>query len=115
MVALDLTGGLPLSREDMFDKAPDNPEMREAVNIWLQDDEGRFSLPRIGIEAVGAQWDRPTVLANMAFADGRVLIGSCEGVAHSPLDERGRRRAANRAEWFSQVDKPLELHDIVSA
>ncbi len=32
-----------------------------------------------------------------------------------PLDERGRRRAANRAEWFSQVDKPLELHDILEA
>jgi chromosome partitioning protein len=30
-----------------------------------------------------------------------------------PLDERGRRRAANRAEWFSQQDQPLELHDIV--
>src|SRR6202008_2098826 len=29
-----------------------------------------------------------------------------------PLDERGRRRAANRAEWFDQVDKPLEVHDI---
>src|SRR5947207_806740 len=32
-----------------------------------------------------------------------------------PLDERGRRRAANRAEWLSQVDKPLELHDILGA
>jgi chromosome partitioning protein len=32
-----------------------------------------------------------------------------------PLDERGRRRAANRAEWFTQVDKPLELHDILGA
>ena len=32
-----------------------------------------------------------------------------------PLDERGRRRAANRAEWFTQVDKPLEVHDIISA
>jgi chromosome partitioning protein len=32
-----------------------------------------------------------------------------------PLDERGRRRAANRAEWFSQVDKPLEVHDIFGA
>ena len=32
-----------------------------------------------------------------------------------PLDERGRRRAANRAEWFMQVDKPLEVHDIFSA
>src|ERR1700719_2585182 len=30
-----------------------------------------------------------------------------------PLDERGRRRAANRAEWFTQVDKPLEVHDIL--
>src|SRR6478672_1325103 len=32
-----------------------------------------------------------------------------------PLDERGRRRAAKRAEWFTQVDKPLELHDILGA
>ena len=32
-----------------------------------------------------------------------------------PLDERGRRRAANRAEWFAQIDKPLEFHDIISA
>jgi len=32
-----------------------------------------------------------------------------------PLDERGRRRAANRAEWFTQIDKPLEIHDIVGA
>jgi len=32
-----------------------------------------------------------------------------------PLDERGRRRAANRAEWFSQIDKPLEIHDIIGA
>src|SRR6187397_2978857 len=34
---------------------------------------------------------------------------------HLPLDERGRRRAANRAEWFTQVDKPLEVHDIIGA
>jgi chromosome partitioning protein len=30
-----------------------------------------------------------------------------------PLDERGRRRAANRAEWFAQADKTLELHGII--
>jgi len=30
-----------------------------------------------------------------------------------PLDERGRRRAANRAEWFARHDQPLELHDIL--
>src|SRR6202161_836555 len=32
-----------------------------------------------------------------------------------PIDERGRRRDANRAEWLSQVDKPLEVHDILGA
>jgi chromosome partitioning protein len=32
-----------------------------------------------------------------------------------PLDERGRRRVANRAEWFSQVDKPLKTFDVVDA
>jgi chromosome partitioning protein len=30
-----------------------------------------------------------------------------------PLDEKGRRRAANRTEWFAQVGKPLEVHDIL--
>jgi chromosome partitioning protein len=32
-----------------------------------------------------------------------------------PLDERGRRRVANRIQWFSQVNKPLEVHDILDA
>ena len=32
-----------------------------------------------------------------------------------PIDERGRRRAANRAEWYNQVNKPLEVHDIFGA
>lgn len=86
----DLTGGLPLEREAVFVDPPDDPEMREGINIWLQDDAGRFSLPRIGIEAVSSSWDRPAVQANMAFADGRVLIGSCVGDAHPPCDEAGR-------------------------
>jgi chromosome partitioning protein len=32
-----------------------------------------------------------------------------------PLDERGRRRAANRAEWFAQADKPLKTLDVLEA
>ena len=31
-----------------------------------------------------------------------------------PIDERGRRRAANRAEWFNQVNKPLEVEDVLA-
>jgi chromosome partitioning protein len=30
-----------------------------------------------------------------------------------PLDERGQRRAAARAEWFSAQHKPLELDDVI--
>jgi chromosome partitioning protein len=30
-----------------------------------------------------------------------------------PLEERGLRRAANRAEWFKQVDKPLSVDAIL--
>jgi chromosome partitioning protein len=31
-----------------------------------------------------------------------------------PLDERGLRRAAARAEWFACADNPLDLHDIIA-
>jgi len=31
-----------------------------------------------------------------------------------PLDERGRRRAAARAEWVAALEKPLELEDVVA-
>ena len=30
-----------------------------------------------------------------------------------PLDARGQRRAAARAEWFAALDRPIELHDIL--
>jgi chromosome partitioning protein len=31
-----------------------------------------------------------------------------------PIDEKGKRRAAARAEWMAVQDKPLDLHDIVA-
>ncbi len=30
-----------------------------------------------------------------------------------PLDARGRRRAAARAEWFAAMENPLEVHDLI--
>ena len=30
-----------------------------------------------------------------------------------PLDARGQRRAAARAEWFAAQDKPLDVHDVL--
>jgi chromosome partitioning protein len=52
---------------------------------------------------------------NLGHVKAREEVTSLLRQLKLPLDERGRRRAANRAEWFSQVDKPLELHDIIGA
>ena len=31
-----------------------------------------------------------------------------------PIDERGKRRAAARAEWLAAAGKPLEIHDLLA-
>ena len=32
---------------------------------------------------------------------------------HLPLSENGKRRAAARAEWYSVMDQPLQVHDVI--
>ena len=43
---------------------------------------------------------------NMGHVTARTEVTSLLRQLKLPLDERGRRRAANRAEWFAQADKP---------
>jgi hypothetical protein len=71
-MAIDLTGGIDLSREYVLAQRPENPEMRDSVSFWVVDDRGEIGLPRIGIEAVGANWDAHDIQVNVAFPDGRV-------------------------------------------
>lgn len=71
-MAVDLTGGITPSREFVFAERPDNPEMRDSVSFWVVDDRGEIGLPRIGIEAVSANWDAHDIQVNVAFPDGRV-------------------------------------------
>src|SRR5262252_5232439 len=52
---------------------------------------------------------------NLSHVTARQEVTSLLRQLKLPLDERGRRRASNRTEWFNQVDKPLELHDIIGA
>src|SRR6266404_4986578 len=59
-------------------------------------------------EALGT---RPSMEHVMAREEVKSLLRQLK----LPIDERGRRRAANRAEWFNQVNKPLEVHDIFGA
>lgn len=71
-MAIDLTGGLDVSREHVFAERPDNPEMRDSVSMWISDDRGALGLPRFAIEAVASQWERHGLQLNVAFPDGRV-------------------------------------------
>ena len=68
----DLTGGIDASREYVLASRPENPEMRDSVSFWTVDDDGEVGLPRIGIEAVAANWSAHDVQVNVAFPDGRV-------------------------------------------
>jgi chromosome partitioning protein len=52
---------------------------------------------------------------NMAHVTAREEVKALLFNLKLPLDERGRRRAAARAEWFAQLDLPLEVDDIISA
>ena len=93
-MAIDLTGGIDPAREYMFAERPDNPEMRDSVSFWVFDDRGEVGLPRIGIEAVAANWDAHNVQVNVAFPDGRVYRLR-EDAAEPP--RRGPRRQADGA------------------
>jgi hypothetical protein len=82
----------PPEDDHVLAEAPEGAEFREGVNVWLLDDEGRFALPRFGVEAIGARWNRRGVQATVAFPDGRVLVGDAEGEARGPLDDHARPR-----------------------
>jgi hypothetical protein len=71
-MTIDLTGGIDPAREQVFASRPDNPDMRDSVSFWTVDDRGELALPRIGIEAVAANWDHHDIQVNVAFPDGRV-------------------------------------------
>lgn len=51
---------------------------------------------------------------NMAHVTAREEVTGLLRQLRLPIDERGRRRAATRAEWFAQADRPLESHDLTA-
>lgn len=89
-MAIDLTGGLDPSREYLFAERPDNPEMRDAVNMWVSDDRGVVGIPRFAVEALSAEWDRHMISVNIAYPDGRVYLVRDHGDSHSPIGPEGK-------------------------
>jgi chromosome partitioning protein len=51
---------------------------------------------------------------NLSHMTARQEVRAVLDALKLPIDEKGRRRAAARAEWFAAVDKPLDLHDIIA-
>ena len=54
------------------------------------------------------------VRPNLSHVTARQEVRSLIDALKLPLDERGRRRAAARAEWFAALDKPLDTHDLIA-
>jgi len=87
---MDLTGGIAREREYVFAERPDDPEMRDSASFWVVDDAGRVALPRVGIEAVAANWETHGLQVNVAFADGRVYRLRADGPSWPPAGPDGR-------------------------
>jgi chromosome partitioning protein len=51
---------------------------------------------------------------NLSHVAARQEVRTLLDALKLPIDEKGRRRAAARAEWFASVDTPLDLHDIIA-
>jgi len=49
---------------------------------------------------------------SMSHVTARQEVETLLAALRLPIDERGRRRAAARAEWSTAATKPLELHDV---
>ena len=68
---------------------------------------GLTALDDINEDTLG---QRPTVSHVTARDEVKALIDALK----LPIDERGKRRVAARAEWFAASAKPLETHDLLA-
>lgn len=50
---------------------------------------------------------------NMSHVTAREEVQGLLRALMLPIDEKGRRRAAARTEWFNSAHKPLEVHDLL--
>lgn len=103
----DLTGGYDPACDFPLPGRPGAAKMRDSVSMWISDNGGRFGLPRMCIEAVADEWDNRGIQANIAFPDGRVLIGAGGyGVAPVKVVD-GRAVTLNAGPLTFEVIEPL--------
>ena len=81
----ELSGGLPAEREFFLAKCPEQAEFRDASNVWIEDERGRFGM-RIGVERNSSRWDLPEIYLDIAFPDGKVMSLRSDEKAHPGAD-----------------------------
>ncbi|MBV1690257.1 hypothetical protein KRR38_21875 [Novosphingobium sp. G106] len=86
----EMTGGLRLEDDYFFEQPSACAWEREGTSFWIFDDEGRFGIPRNGVEAEPVSWENRRYQANFAFADGRVLSDMGAGAMHPVRDGNGQ-------------------------
>jgi chromosome partitioning protein len=51
---------------------------------------------------------------NMSHLTAREEVIALLNALRLPMSENGKRRAAARAEWYSVMDQPLQVHDLLA-
>ncbi|MEI7804839.1 MAG: division plane positioning ATPase MipZ [Hyphomicrobiales bacterium] len=51
---------------------------------------------------------------NLSHVTAREEVIALLNTLNLPLSETGKRRAAARAEWYSVMDQPLQVHDVIA-
>ncbi|MBU6266106.1 MAG: hypothetical protein KGN34_01115 [Sphingomonadales bacterium] len=106
-MAIDLTGGQPLTRDHVFAEKP-GPDVRDAANFWLEEENGAFAM-RIGIEGWAEQWDAHDIWLDVAFADGRAYHARESGTPPSPIDADGNPTILGAGPVRLQCIEPFRL------
>jgi hypothetical protein len=110
MAVIDLAGQLDPAREygvpDLYDIT--DVGMREAVSMWLYDDEGRFGFPRLAFEATGPNWESDLIQVSVAFPSGRLLDASGSAPARPREDDDGNLSIFAAGELEFRVVEPFK-------
>ena len=106
----DVSGGLPVEREYFHAEKP-GPEVRDATNVWLVEENGDFAM-RIGIEGLAEMWDNHELWLDIAYPDGRVLNSRDRCKSHSPIGPEGKPTILGTGPLEFRCVEPFKLWTI---
>jgi hypothetical protein len=104
----DLSGGIPTEREFVLAEKPAEAEFRDAVNTWIEEENGQFGM-RIGVESNSSRWDLPEIYLDVAFPDGRVISRRSDDAAHQRLDDDGKPTILGAGPLRFQIIEPFAV------